>query len=196
MDILDSKKYEAILSHLHRTEAFAGRKDPIEDNTLGNLKRFELMLRCGLVPRCSYNDLSKFSKKYLLLLRAAYTEELRTEERQALSDSIVQALEGVAHSVKESMVGPYRIIFCQMKEPVAFGPINPEPDIRTLAKHFTAIEMADDAVELSADWRIRSACLAALRIRSVKIPFADWKLLRGNITAQHIYLTTLLQAEK
>jgi hypothetical protein len=190
LDFLGQADYDTIISHLHRTESFDRRADPESlAQTQYNLKLFELMLRCGLIPNVSYSNLSKYCKKYLVSIRSQPVVEDPT--RSPLSSSILTALQEIAFSVREEFIGPFRVIFCQMNEPVGIGRINPNPDLRTMAKRFTAVEVL--YTDMTPEWKIRSAALSALNIKSVVVPESDWNILSNDPKAQQIYLMELLR---
>jgi hypothetical protein len=196
--ILDQEQYDTILSQLSRIEPIKEDKPSVTTNT----KIFELMLRCGLVPNCSYTNFSQYSQRFLLRSRSkpvvhnrlssSQTSSFKTELRELVED-----LPSDYH--KDVVIGPFVFDFIRLNEPgVSFKPATVTPDLKLLLKKYICVnaiersEMTDEG-KLKPLAKIKSAIIHALSPRVANLYFTDWNQLgQDNLRGKKTYLSSVI----
>jgi hypothetical protein len=196
--ILDQEQYDTILSQLSRIEPIKEDKPSVTTNT----KIFELMLRCGLVPNCSYTIFSQYSQRFLLRSRSKPVDHNRLSSSQTSSfktelRELVEDLPSDYH--KDVVIGPYVFDFIRPNEPgVSFKPATVTSDLKLLLKKYICVnaiersEMTDEG-KLKPLAKIKSAIIHALSPRIANIYFTDWNQLgQDNLRGKKTYLSSVI----
>lgn len=186
-------EYEKILSELNRTDIRVPNGSYLFD-----LKRFELMLRCGLIPGYSFDQVSSYNKKFLFKIRSSVFEDFSplTAFEQELHDHLKEMSASFNPNV---VIGPYNLAFCQPGEAGVTIPdiakIDSSDIVKLIRKCVCVLRLRSDAYapdgQLGPDARIRSGILDALGIKTVAVPEPHWQQLR-DARSKRIYLSTLI----
>ena len=194
--VLEQGQYDKILAQLSRIEPIKEDKPSVTTNT----KTFELMVRCGLVPSCSYADFSPYSKRFLLRTRGKSIGPSPSQPVSTFRTQLRELLEEVASDYqKDVVVGPYYFDFIRLKESgVTFKPSPFVPDLKLLMKKYICVNVVEGS-DISATGtlkpsaRIRSSILSTLTAKAVSVFHSDWDQLgEDNLKAKKIYLGSLL----
>ena len=169
-DVWNSSQYTEALAYLYRTDVGAV-------GGLLNLKKFELMLRCGLVPSAPFDSLGAFARKYLVHIRATRADVVATDFEREVG-TILEAISNGTYS--ESVLGPYNLMFTGIQADGARKPtkvcVNPiGPDSVKL-----------DGTALTPNAKIKRTILSKLGIPCVWIPYTEWTQLTP--TEKKLYL--------
>jgi hypothetical protein len=169
-DVWNSRQYTEALSFLYRTDVGAA-------GGLLNLKKFELMLRCGLVPSAPFDSLGAFARKYLLFIREARAEVVSTDfERE-----VGTILEGISSGTySESVLGPYKLVFTGIQADATRKPT------KLCVNPLGTESVKADGTTLTPNAKIKRAILSKLGIQSVWIPHSEWTQLTP--TEKKLYL--------
>ena len=185
-DIYTPKDYEMILSFLNRTD-LGKNVLPAE---IHDLKRFELMIRCGLIPGVSFDDFSSYTKKYLLHMRA---REVKDSPVSDIDQDLSKTIESIAsESVLLVSIGPYRVSFGRPAEPgirerTRHG--KQTLDIQSLMKRYMAVSSLE-GIHGGSD-RIKRAILTKLGMKLVLVKAGDWTKLKSEET-KNIFMHNLI----
>lgn len=186
-------EYEKILSELNRTDVRVPNGSYLFD-----LKRFELMLRCGLIPGYSFDQVSSYNKKFLFKIRSSVFEDFSplTAFEQELHDQLKEMSASFNPNV---IIGPYNLAFCQPGEAGVTIPDIAKVDrndiVKLIRKCVCVLSLRRDAYapdgKLGPDAKIRSGILDALGITTVAVPEPHWQQLT-DARSKRIYLSTLI----
>ena len=189
-----SESYETVVSYLNRTAV--ERRGPQPD--LFDLKRFECMIRCGLIPNLSFDSFSKYNQRFLLTVRSRQLEV--DQEPSELEDEVAELVKDISEQFYDSVVlGPYTLRFCKLGEPgITVRKAEKDPDLRTLVRRFVCVEVLDSdsfvsGREMSPHATIRQAILARLGVICVQVPYFDWLKL-PDAQAKRLYLHSVISS--
>jgi hypothetical protein len=199
-DVLEKDDYDNILIQLGRLEPIKEDKPSVTCNT----KTFELMLRCGLIPNCSYSDFSPYSRRFLLRSRSRATDPNPSHPPSSFRTELRDLFEEVSSDFhKDIVIGPYYFDFIRLREPgVSMKPPSVDPDLKLLLKKYTCVNVVERSDlsptgELKALAKIRSAIMRSLTSNHVDVYHADWEQLGvDNIKGKKIYLSSLVDSVK
>ena len=195
--VLDQGQYDKILAQLSRIEPVKEDKPSVTTNT----KTFELMVRCGLVPGCSYPDFSTYSKRYLLRTRGKPSDPSPSQPMSTFRTQLRDLLEEIASDFhKDVVVGPYHFDFIRLNQPgITYRPPTVAlPDLKLLLKKYVCVnvvERSDLTVSgcLKPEAKIRSSIIHTLTPNVVSVYHSDWEQLgEDNFKAKKLYLSSLL----
>jgi hypothetical protein len=197
-DVLTKEEYDKIVSQLGRLEPIKEDKPSVTYNT----KTFELMLRCGLIPQCSYSDFSPYSRRFLLRTRSRATDPSPSNPLSSFRAELRDMFEEVSSDFhKDIVIGPYWFDFVRLGEPgISVKAPSAAPDLKLLLKKYTCVnvvERSDLAAsgEMKPLAKIRSAIIRSLTSNYVDVYYPDWEQLgEDNIKAKKIYLSSLVVA--
>jgi len=193
-DVLNQNQYEKILSHLSRTEPMKAETPFI----LEQIKTFEIMLRCGLIPSSTYSDFSNYSTKFLLRMRSKILESQSSQS--AMFNEVNELSNAIAQEYFENIsVGPYRLNFIQIGEAGISDPSSKSlvtPETKLLLKKYVCLNVIERNEFVDADLkpqaRIRMAVVNALAKKPVHVPYKDWEQLGDHPEKKKLYLTQLV----
>lgn len=192
-DAWPKESYEEVLGYLNRTAA-SNEKSQTE---LVYLKKFELMVRCGMIPQSPFDSFSNFSKKYLMQIRS---KPLAPVEPGELELDVYGILKGISVEFHdEFLVGPYSLTLARVGETGVNERTrtNGERNLRSI-KSCTCVntlgpESMIDGRTLVPDAQIKRAVLGKLGFKSVWVPYTEWQTLPSD-TAKRLYLHSLVSS--
>jgi hypothetical protein len=175
-------------------------------SVLMNIKTFEILMRCGLVSSCSYNNLSSYSTKYLLRMRSRTLDSGDGANMSIFSKEVHQITQDIASEYYPDIsLGPFKLDFVRIGE----AGINLRtreddtvvPDTKLLLKKYICVNLIERSEFLNENvsntklkplTNIRVAVINSLAKKSVHVPHTDWDTIGPNMTAKKLYLTKLL----
>jgi hypothetical protein len=192
-DAWPKESYEEVLGYLNRTN----ETDEKSARELVDLKKFELMVRCGMIPQLTFDTLSTFSRKYLIQIRSSPPVPV---EAGPFELDVYGILKEISIEFQDDFhVGPYSLALARVSEiGVTERPrTNHEKSLRSI-KTSTCVNSLGpnsfvDGRTLMPEAKIKRALLGKLGFRSVWIPYTEWESLLSD-NAKRLYLHSLVSS--
>jgi hypothetical protein len=185
--VWEAEDYEFLLSYLKRTDV--GKNVTIDE--IIELKRFELMIRCGLIPSLTFGDFSNYTKKYLLHIRSHDMKEASISD---IDKELSEVLTSIAsESVPLTRLGPYVVSFGRLLEPGVRETKKMTSSLRSPDFKRHACVASLEGHRNSPLNRIKKASLERLGLNLAVVASEDWERL-SNEQAKKLFLYSVCQS--